>query len=175
MVTPSVMEDRELPLEHPLVKRVKERFGAAILEIKYCSGEVTHTVKKDILLDLCRFLKEDPDLGFNFLVDVCGVDYLPRNPRFEVVYHLYSIPKRHRLRIKVRIEDGESIPSVTSIWKAGDWAEREAYDMFGIVFEGHPNLKRIYMPQDWEGFPLRKDYPLRGYKDQYNPFGEERR
>jgi len=174
MVTPSVMETRELPLEHPLVKKVKERFSAAILETNYFRGEVTHTVKKDILLELCRFLKEDPDLSFNFLVDVCGVDYLPRNPRFEVVYHLYSIPKRHRLRIKVRIEEGETIPSVSSIWKASDWAEREAYDMFGIVFEGHPDLKRIYMPQNWEGFPLRKDYPLRGYKDQYNPFGEEK-
>ncbi|MBI5287216.1 MAG: NADH-quinone oxidoreductase subunit C [Deltaproteobacteria bacterium] len=163
-----------LPQDNPLIKRIKDRFGAAILDTDYFRGEITHTIKKDTLLDLCRFLKEDPELNFNFLVDVCGVDYLPQPPRFEVVYHFYSIPKKHRLRIKVRTEDGETVPSVTSIWKAANWVEREAYDMFGIVFEGHPDLRRIYMPQDWEGFPLRKDYPLRGYKDQYNPFGEER-
>ena len=93
---------------------------------------------------------------------------------FEVVYHLYSIPNKYRLRIKVRVREDEKVPSVTSVWRSADFAERETFDMFGIVFDGHPNLKRIYMPLDWEGFPLRKDYPLTGFKDEYNPFGVEK-
>jgi len=88
---------------------------------------------------------------------------------------LKSIAKKHRVRLKVKLDDGETIPSVTAIWSAANWAEREAYDMFGIRFEGHPELRRIYMPEDWDGFPLRKDYPLRGYKDRYNPYGEEKK
>lgn len=157
-----------------LVKKVRERFAHAILDTLIARNEITHLIKKDSLIDICRFLKDNPDLQFNFLSDIIGVDYFPQKPRFEVVYHLYSIPKKHRLRLKIKIQDGESVPSVTSIWKGADWAEREAYDMFGIRFEGHPNLKRIYMPEDWDGFPLRKDYPLKGYKDQYNPYGEEK-
>jgi len=81
---------------------------------------------------------------------------------------------RMRLRLKVRVGEGEEVDSVTSVWRSAGWAEREAYDMFGIVFKGHPDLRRIYMPEDFEGFPLRKDYPLRGYKDEFNPNGEER-
>ncbi len=157
-----------------LVKNIKNKFGPSILDTIIFRDEVTHLIRKDSLLDICRFLKNDTELQFNFLSDIAGVDYFPQKPRFEIVHHLYSIPQKHRLRLKVKVEDGEVVPSVTSIWKAADWAEREAYDMFGIRFEGHPNLKRIYMPDDWEGFPLRKDYPLKGYKDQYNPYGEER-
>jgi NADH-quinone oxidoreductase subunit C len=136
--------------------------------------EATHVIKKDSLIEICRFIKNNSELQFNFLTDIVAVDYFPMKPRFEIIYHLYSITQKHRLRLKVKAEDGETIPSVTSIWKTADWAEREAYDMFGIIFEGHPNLKRIYMPADWDGFPLRKDYPLKGYKDQYNPYGEEK-
>ena len=110
----------------------------------------------------------------NFCADVVGVDYMGETPRFEVVYHFYSIPKKHRIRIKVRVNDGETVPSITSIWAGADWAEREVYDMFGIAFEGHPNMKRIYLAEDWEGYPLRKDYPVRGYKDRYNPYGVDR-
>jgi len=158
-----------------LVKNIREKFGQAILDTVIFRAAVSHLIKKDILIEICSFLKEDPALQFNFLSDVVGSDYYPQNPRFEVVYHLYSIPQRHRLRLKVKIEEEEAVPSVTSIWKGADWAEREAYDMFGIEFEGHPDLRRIYMPQDWEGFPLRKDYPLKGYKDRYNPYGEEKK
>ena len=158
-----------------LVKKVKERFALSILDTLIVRNEITHLIKKDSLIDICRFLKDDFELQLNFLSDVLGTDYFPQKPRFEVVYHLYSIPKKHRLRLKIKIEDGESVPSVTSIWSSADWAERETYDMFGIRFEGHPNLKRIYMPEDWDGFPLRKDYPLRGYKDRYNPYGEEKK
>ena len=157
-----------------LIDRVKSKFGTSIIDTYVFKDEVTHLVKKESLLDICRFLKEDGELQMNFLVDVLGVDWYPSKPRFEVVYHLYSIPRKHRLRLKVKVEEDEKVPSVTSIWRSANWAEREVYDMFGVVFEGHPDLKRIYLPHDWEGFPLRKDYPLRGYKDEYNPYGEEK-
>lgn len=158
-----------------LAKNIKGKFGSSVLDTIIFRNEVTHLIKKDSLIEICRFLKNDSELQFNFLSDIAGTDCFPQKPRFEVVYHLYSISQKHRIRLKIKIEDGEAVPSVTSIWKTADWAEREAYDMFGIVFEGHPNLKRIYMPDDWEGFPLRKDYPLKGYKDRYNPYGEEKK
>lgn len=157
-----------------LVKIIKEKYGVSILDSFVFRDEATHIIKKDSLIEICGFLKNNSELQFNFLTDIVAVDYFPIKPRFEIIYHLYSIPQKHRLRLKVKAVDGETIPSVTSIWKTADWAEREAYDMFGIIFEGHTNLKRIYMPEDWDGFPLRKDYPLKGYKDQYNPYGEEK-
>jgi NADH-quinone oxidoreductase subunit C len=160
--------------ESVLVRKLTERFGDGIIETSIFKDEVSHLVDKTALVDICGFLRDDPGLQMNYLVDVIGVDYTPASPRFEVVYHLYSIPKRHRVRLKVKAREGESVPTVTGIWPGANFPEREAYDMYGIIFDGHPNLKRIYMPADWEGFPLRKDYPLRGYKDQYNPFGEEK-
>ena len=160
--------------ESVLIKKVKEAFRDAILETAVFRGEITHVIEKGSLLSLCTFLKNDPELKINYLVDVLGVDYQPREPRFEVVYHLYSISRRHRVRLKVRLAEGEAVASVANVWNGADWPEREAYDMFGIVFEGHPELKRIYMAEDWEGFPLRKDYPLRGFKDRYNPYGVDK-
>jgi len=157
-----------------LIDKVKAAFRDKIISTTVHRGEVTHQVCASALRSMCTFLKTDPELRMNYCVDVVGVDYMGESPRFEVVYHLYSIPKRHRIRIKVRVDEGEALPSVTSIWAGADWAEREVYDMFGIVFEGHPNMKRIYMAEDWEGHPLRKDYPLRGYKDRYNPYGVDR-
>ncbi|MBI5560650.1 MAG: NADH-quinone oxidoreductase subunit C, partial [Deltaproteobacteria bacterium] len=133
-----------------LVESLK-RFGSSIVETAVFKGEVAHVIRKDSLLPVCNHLKNDPSLNMNLLVDVLGVDHYPEKPRFEVVYHLLSLSNRLRLRLKVRIDEGETIPTLTSIWKSADWAEREAYDMFGIIFEGHPNLKRIYMPSDWEG------------------------
>jgi NADH-quinone oxidoreductase subunit C len=157
-----------------LIDSLKKRFKTGIIATSLFKDEVTHLVTITALVKICEFLKTDPALQMNYLVDVIGVDYSPASPRFEVVYHLYSIPQRHRIRLKVKVEEGASLPSVTGIWPAADFPEREAYDMYGIIFNGHPNLMRIYMPHDWEGFPLRKDYPLRGYKDEYNPFGEEK-
>jgi NADH-quinone oxidoreductase subunit C len=158
-----------------LVKKIKGRFGDAIVSTVVDRGEVTHVVKKDALLDVCRYLKSDSELSMNYLVDVFGVDRLAERPRFEVVYQFLSIPKKLRVRLKVRIEDGETVPTLTGLWGGANWPERETYDMFGIVFDGHPNLRRIYLADDWVGFPLRKDYPLRGYKDEHNPFGEEKK
>jgi NADH-quinone oxidoreductase subunit C len=122
--------------------------------------DLTIRVKKDSIHALCRFLHDTPELDFDYLVDICGVDYPSRIPRFDVVYHLYSIKRRHRLRIKAGVGEDESIHSVVSIWRAANWYERETYDMFGIIFDNHPDLRRILMPDDWEGYPLRKDYPL---------------
>jgi len=159
---------------HILVNKIKDNFRHDVISTVVFRGEVTHLVEKNALKSVCNFLKDDNDLKMNCLVDVAGVDYSPDAPRFEVVYHLYSISKKHRIRIKIKAGEGEGVPSVTGIWSGADWPEREAFDMFGIVFEGHPNLKRIYLPEEWEGHPLRKDYPLRGYKDRYNPYGVEK-
>lgn len=144
------------------VKKLKERFPDSVLGSYSFRDENTVIVKKDDIAEICRFLKSDPELSFDFLSDLCGVDYLGREPRFEVVYHLFSINRHHRIRLKAMVGDGERIPSVVGVWKTADWHEREAYDMLGIVFDGHPNLTRILMPDDWEGHPLRKDYPLKG-------------
>jgi NADH-quinone oxidoreductase subunit C len=115
------------------------------------------------LVETCRALRDTPSLRFNALVEVTAADYLPREPRFEVVYHLLSIPHKHRLRVKVRVASNEIdgvVPTVQSIWPAAGWPEREVWDMFGIVFAGHGDLRRLLMPDDWEGHPARKDYPV---------------
>ena len=157
-----------------LIKKPQTVFSGDIIETTVYRGEVTHVVRLEALRSICNYLKTDPDLKFNFLADVIGVDLKDKSPRFEVLYQLYSIHWKLRLRLKVRVDEGEFVPSVTSIWASADWAEREIYDMYGVLFEGHPNLKRIYLPNDWEGFPLRKDYPIKGFKDRYNPFGVDK-
>jgi len=156
-----------------LVRRLGERFRDVVPEAGVDQDDVCLLVDKDRLVPICQALKNDPDFEMNYLVDVLGVDRLPSSPRFEVVYLLYSISKRHRLRLKVKAGSDEPVPTVTGIWPAAGWPEREVFDMYGIVFTGHPDMTRIYMAQDWQGYPLRKDYPLRGYKDAYNPFGDE--
>jgi NADH-quinone oxidoreductase subunit C len=112
------------------------------------------------LVPTARALHDTPTLAFDFLADVIAVDYLPRAPRYEVVYQLVSIQNRSRLRLKVRVADGGSVPTVHRIWPAANWHEREVWDMFGIFVEDHPDLRRILMPEDWEGHPQRKDYPV---------------
>jgi NADH-quinone oxidoreductase subunit C len=110
------------------------------------------------LVAVCSALRNT--LGFDLLVEITAVDYLPREPRYEVVYHLVSIANRQRLRLKVRVADGGSVPTVQSVWLAAGWPEREVWDLFGIGIDGHPDLRRILMAEDWEGHPLRKDYPV---------------
>ena len=115
------------------------------------------------LVETSRVLRDTPSLRFTVLLEVTASDYLPREPRFEVVYHLLSIPNRQRLRVKVRVGSNEIdgvVPTVQSIWPAAGWPEREVWDMFGIVFAGHTDLRRLLMPEDWEGHPARKDYPV---------------
>ena len=132
------------------------------------------TVRPEYLVELCQFLRDDDALQFNFMADICGVDFYPNTPRFELVYQLYSIPLKWRIRIKCRLDEPPVAPTITAIWTTANWHEREAYDMYGIVFEGHPDLRRIYMWEEFDGFPMRRDYPLRGYKDDYNPLGPEK-
>lgn len=145
-----------------IIKKLEERFKDSILEIKSFRGETTLIISKKDIYEICKFLYSDPDLLFNMLTDLCGVDYFPKIPRFEIVYHLYSFKNNQRLRLKTRIGEGESIESVESIWKAANWYEREVYDLFGIKFENHPDLRRILLWDGFEGHPLRKDYPLEG-------------
>jgi NADH-quinone oxidoreductase subunit C len=121
-------------------------------------------VPAERLVETCRALRDTAALGFNVLIEVTAADYLPREPRFEVVYHLLSMPNRTRLRLKVRVASADAgrgvLPSVQEVWRSAGWPEREVYDMFGIVFANHPDLRRILMPEDWEGHPARKDYPV---------------
>jgi NADH-quinone oxidoreductase subunit C len=132
----------------------------AIFETGTSIDVATIYVPADRLVETCRALRETPSLGFDLLVEVTAVDFLPRAPRYEVVYHLVSIPNRLRLRLKVRVPDGGSVPTIQTVWPAAGWPEREVWDMFGIYIEGHPDLRRLLMPEDWEGHPLRKDYPV---------------
>ncbi len=139
---------------------------AAILETKEALGESTVIADPARIVDLCGYLKNEEK--FNRLSGVTAVDWHPAEPRFEVVYHLHSIERNQRLRIKCRLSGSNpEIDSVYSVWRSADWYEREVFDMFGIGFHNHPNLVRILMPVDWEGHPLRKDYPVHGYKYSY--------
>lgn len=152
----------EVQAESLVLQRLREQFGQALLEVKVWRNETTVILAPQDLPLVCRFLRDDPDLAFDFLSDVTGVDrlMLPEpSPRFEVVYHVYSLQHRRRLRLKVRVADGQAVPTVTGVWPTANWHEREVYDLFGVPFEGHPDLRRILMPDDWEGHPLRKDYP----------------
>jgi NADH-quinone oxidoreductase subunit C len=138
----------------------------AILETSQAFRETTLIADPSKIVDLCRYLKDSEK--FIRLSAVTAVDWYPEEPRFEVVYHLHSLERNTRLRVKCRLGGVDpAIDSVTSVWRGADWYEREVYDMFGIQFRGHPNLVRILMPTDWEGYPLRKDYPVHGYKYGY--------
>jgi len=126
---------------------------------------VTCLVKKEDLYDFMKFLKTDEKLKFNMIVDVTAVDYPEDRPRFEIVYHVYSIDNNIRLRIKLKVEENDSLESVTSLWKGAEWLEREVFDMFGITFNNHPDLRRILMNEDFKYYPLRKDFPLQGIEE----------
>jgi NADH-quinone oxidoreductase subunit C len=129
----------------------------------YWVGDWTLIVPLDRLVDVCTWLRDAPEARFDYCSDVTAVDWPPRaEGRFDVVFCLYSIPFRARVRVKVRVPDGTAVPSVTGIWPAANWLEREVFDMFGIRFAGHPDLRRILMPDEWQGHPQRKDYPLEG-------------
>ncbi len=169
------MHKQKIEEDSIVYKKLSKALGHYDYEEALFRGELTYIVKKEDLFSILRFLHDDDGLRLTYLSDLSGVDYLPREPRFEIVYHLYSITHKFSLRVKVKIADGESVPSVTSIWNGADWPERECYDMFGVTFDNHPDFRRIYLADDWEGFPMRKDYPLKGYKDEYNPFGEEKK
>jgi NADH-quinone oxidoreductase subunit C len=143
---------------------LKEKFGDSIVETHSNFGDDTAVVAPSLWKEVCAFLKSEPQMGFDMLVDLCGVDYPTRETgRFEVVLHLYSTSRRHRVRLKARVGDqegdGAEIDSVCDVWSGANWFEREAYDLLGITFKGHPDLRRILMYPEFEGYPLRKDYP----------------
>jgi len=135
---------------------VRNAFPDAVDEASEVGGVATLTVSADAIAGICAFLRDDPAARFDYLMSLTAVDW---TDRFEVVYHLYSIPMKHYLTLKVKTDrDNPVVPSVCTVWKAADWQEREVYDMFGIRVEGHRHLARILLEDDWEGFPLRKDY-----------------
>lgn len=144
------------------VIKLKEKFAVSILDVKEFRGEVTVTVAREKIVDICRFLKES--LQYNLCTDVTAVDYLGKQePRFMMVYNLYSIPNKDRLRLKAGVPEADcTIDTVSCVWTSANWLEREVYDLMGVQFNGHPDLRRILMADDWVGHPLRKDYPLQG-------------
>ena len=144
------------------VEQIKNRFPGAVLEEETSHGDIFITVSKESFLDVMRFLHDDEDLKFDLLRDVVGVDYLPRKPRFEVVYVLFAVEGLRRLIVKLKVNEDEEVPSVTGIWKTADWPEREVFDLVGIRFSGHPDLRRILTWDNFDGHPLRKDFPVLG-------------
>ena len=160
------------PLE--IARRLEDRFEAELGRVAEFRGQVRVAVGPDRILDICRCLREEQELEMDFLTDLFGRDVRHRDHRFEVVYNLYSLRHRHRIMLAATLpEDEPSIDSVVPIWAGANWHEREVYDMYGIAFRGHPDLRRILMPENWKGHPLRKDYPLRGLADwEYPEFGE---
>ncbi len=141
---------------------LQERFGDAIRGRQVFRGQLSVTVDKDRIVEVCTFCRDDERLRFDMLTDLTAVDRLPRKPRFEVVYNLYSFPHNRRLRLKAPVEENDTISTVEGVWKAANWLEREVFDLFGIVFEGHSDLRRILLWDGYVGHPLRKDFPLEG-------------
>jgi NADH-quinone oxidoreductase subunit C len=149
----------------PITQRLRAWDAQAVAEVLEFRGERTLVVPRSHLRRVGEFLHGEPDLAFNFLSDVTGVDRFPVEPRFELNYHLVSIRHRAVLRLRVRAHGNDPVvPSVTQIWCTANWHEREIFDLFGVRFEGHPDLRRILMPEDWEGYPLRKDFPVEGFR-----------
>jgi NADH-quinone oxidoreductase subunit C len=145
------------PWTSPLVEEVQKRLPGAITEPVIFRNQPCLTVARESLVAVCEFLRNDEGGAYTFLTDETAVDYPKRPKRFEIIYQLYSLKANHRLRLKVLAGEGEKVPSVVGIWPAANWLEREVFDMFGVVYEGHPDLKRILLPEDWVGHPLRKD------------------
>ena len=149
---------------HAYVEKLKAKNKTWVTDVSEGHGEVTVVVTRDAIVNACNFLKSDH--GFDMLADLCGADRGPEeDPRFEVNYHLFGTKHHHRLRLKVLLsEDDAHVPTVSTLWLTANWHERETFDLFGVIFDGHPDLRRILLPEDWQGYALRKDFPLRGYE-----------
>lgn len=149
------------------VTHLKQKFGAVIEEVRMPPEAATDVpiiyVKKESIIEVLAFMKDESGFEYGFLSDITATDEM-KDPRFEVVYQLFSMTRFWRIRLKVRVREGEELPSAIPVWPGANWAEREVWDMFGIKFKGHPDLRRILMDNRWQGHPLRKDYPLRGYQ-----------
>lgn|SRR5574341_76288 len=167
-------ESNNSEASEPLAPQTPSQIAAAlqrehperVTEVTNALGETTVIVPREHIIEACVFLKSTPGLEFNFLADLCGFDRGPEEePRFEVNYHLFSTTKYHRVRLKVLLHEADThVPTVTGVWRTANWHERETYDLFGVIFDGHPDLRRILLPDDWQGHALRKDFPLRGYE-----------
>jgi NADH-quinone oxidoreductase subunit C len=143
--------------------KLKEAFPQAVLSTHSYRGDDTAVIAREDIKAVCRFLRDDPELRFDLPTDLTCVDYLGQEPRFEVVYHLYSTARKYRIRLKARVpEDDPVIDSVVEVWPGFNWSEREAYDLYGVRFAGHPDLRRILLYEQFVGHPLRKDYPKEG-------------
>jgi NADH-quinone oxidoreductase subunit C len=146
--------------DDPLVAALRETHGEAIEAAATFADELTVTVRAAVVDSICADLRDAH--GFDMLVDVCGVDFAEREPRFEVVYHLYSFAANRRIRLKVGVDEGVEVPTVCGVWRAANWPEREVYDMYGVRFSGHPDMTRILLWEGFNGYPLRKDFPVEG-------------
>lgn len=154
-----------------LSNAVREAAGDLAVETVVERGEVSIVLEREGALGFFRKLRGEPGLDFDVLLDLTAVDYLGRDPRFDVVYHFLSLGHNHRLRVKIRVPESDvRVHSLTSLWKSANWMEREAWDLFGVHFDGHPDLRRILMYEEFQGHPLRKDYPF----DKRQPLTEER-
>lgn len=146
-----------------LAGHIEGRMPDAVRSWQIHVGELTLLAERDHIVPLLRFLRDDQQCNFETFIDVCGVDYPERSERFEVVYHLLSMRMNHRIRVRIRTDEETAVPSVVSLWPAANWFEREAFDMYGIQFADHPDLRRILTDYGFEGWPLRKDFPLTGH------------
>ena len=163
-LVPAVTDLQELK-DRPALARLLSWNAEAVTGTKFDRGELTIWITRESLREACALLRDDPATQFNFLSDITCVDWYPSEPRFEVVYSLLSYPRRERVRLKVKLGgDDPGVDSLTSLWPGANPFEREIFDLFGIRFYGHPFLRRIMMPDDWKGHPLRKDYPVEGYR-----------
>ena len=165
MPSGALITDLEQLKGHPALAPLLAWKPAAIDSAKFDRDEMTVFVHRSYIREVCALLRDNPSCSFNFLADVTCVDWHPSEPRFEVVYHLLSMANRERVRLKVRLDGGSPVlDSVVPVWPAANFFEREVFDLFGVRFSGHPYLRRIQMPENWEGHPLRKDYPVEGYR-----------
>jgi len=165
MALEPAITDLEQLKDRPEVAALLARHAANVAGAKFDRNELTIWVDRTALREACLTLRNDPQLQYNALADVTCVDWYPREPRFEVVYQLFSTTNKKYLRLKVRLSgDDANVDSLTPLWPGANFFEREVFDLFGVRFDEHPNLVRIMMPEDWEGHPLRKDYPVEGYR-----------
>ncbi len=165
MALQPAITDLEQLKDRPEVAALLALNAAAVTGAKFDRNELTIWVDRIAVRNACQELRSNPGLQYTSLADLTCVDWYPREPRFEVVYHLFSVPNKRYLRLKVRLSGADAnIDSLTPLWPGANFFEREVFDLFGVRFDGHPNLVRIMMPENWEGHPLRKDYPVEGYR-----------
>jgi NADH-quinone oxidoreductase subunit C len=165
MALEPAITDLEQLKDRPVPARLLAWNAEAVEGAKFDRGELTLWIRRPFIRDLIALLRDDAELKFDYLTDITCVDWYPLEPRFEVVYHLLSLPNKNRVRLKVKLSgDDPKLESVVSEFPSANFYEREVFDLFGVHFEGHPYLRRLMMPEDWEGHPLRKDYPVEGYR-----------